>query len=137
MSRWVTAVLAAMVATAGLVVVGGSVDGASAAGGCVSRSEYRRIHDGQSVSTVRAITGVSGKVTSRYSDGDYEYQSREYRTCGSRYGHAYVDFDNSDAVSDCVDAALDDYLNSDDVTYTEPYCGGYSPRVSSKYVYWG
>jgi hypothetical protein len=77
--------------------------------GCVTRSEYRRVHKGNSMSRVHRIFGTRGKQSWEY-DGYYIHsQGREYRVCGSSWGFVSV-------------------------TYDREY-GTW--RLDSKYAYWG
>jgi hypothetical protein len=77
---------AAAIGAATLVLVPASADAAPL---CVSRSEYRHVHNGQSQAQVtRIFHGQHGKVTytSSYST------SRTYKGCGSRWASVDVSF---------------------------------------------
>jgi hypothetical protein len=66
---------------------------ASADSGCVTRTEYRRVHHGYSMGRVHRIFGTRGKKVSEFSGYGYASQMREYDTCGSSWGFVFVSFD--------------------------------------------
>jgi hypothetical protein len=74
-------------------VIGVAAPAAQATGGCVSRSEFRRVHMGTSVQRVTQIYGTSGHVSLR-SGG---YVIRDYRTCTS-FHVSNVSFQNGSVI---------------------------------------
>jgi hypothetical protein len=79
----------------GLTAVGNPVEAA----GCISKAEYKTLTKGMTPGQVFLRTGAKGEITYDF-DGNYvDYQSREYRACGSGgWGWVDVDFDNDHAV---------------------------------------
>lgn len=55
---------------------------ASAAGGCVSNADYRRIGQGQSLRHIRRVAGDDAQVSMRrWTQQGSRYQERRYRMC--------------------------------------------------------
>jgi hypothetical protein len=68
---------------------------AEAAGGCVSKAEFRKAKKQMTTKKVHRIFGTKGKQSFVF-DG---YQSREYKTCTSQYGFVMVDFERGKLTS--------------------------------------
>lgn len=66
------------------------VQPADAATNCVSKAEFRKVTHGMTKTRVHRIFDTAGKQS--FVMGGYE--SREYKTCTSRYGFVYVDYDH-------------------------------------------
>lgn len=54
---------------------------ADASGGCVTRAEYRRVHNGMTPTRVARIYGTSGHLAVASGSGAYRFVIRDYRTC--------------------------------------------------------
>jgi hypothetical protein len=76
-------------------VIGIVAPAAQASGGCVSRSEFRRVHNGMAKTQVSRIFGTGGRQSSLFTIGGDRYESREYEVCGSTWGFASVDYENN------------------------------------------
>ena len=80
------ALLTLMLAAAAVVPLGGS---ASAAVGCVSNADYRRLAQGQSLRHIRRVAGDDAQISMRrWTQSGQRYQERLYDMCrpwNSRY----------------------------------------------------
>lgn len=64
---------------------------ANAAGGCVTRKEFRQVGNGDSIGFVRAMFGTRGRTTSTnyFSDGDV-WKTVDFRQCGKTWGRSAI-----------------------------------------------
>jgi hypothetical protein len=64
---------------------------ANAAGGCVTRKEFRQVHQDDSIGYVRAMFGTRGRTTSTnyFSDGDV-WKTVEFRQCGKTWRRSAI-----------------------------------------------
>jgi hypothetical protein len=63
-------------------------DSASAATGCVSRAEYRRLAQGQLLSYIRRVAGDDAQISMRrWSQNGSRYQERRYAMCRPLYAN--------------------------------------------------
>lgn len=87
----------ALVATGSALVLGWSVIVASpaSASGCVTRTEYKHVHKGQTITKVKSIFhGYGGHREARSVSGGYGTQVRNYRTC-QPYSAVSISFSKS------------------------------------------
>jgi hypothetical protein len=84
---------AALVITVAALGAGTPSVAASYNSGCVTRSEYRRVHDGDSMGRVHRLFGSTGKKVAEYSGYGYASQTRQYRVCSSSWGLVMVNYD--------------------------------------------
>jgi len=80
----ITRTILGVTATAG-IAVGAAVLAAPAQAsgtpGCVSKSEYRHIHNGQTQAQVQRIVGAKGKVISQFHSRYASSVYREFKMC--------------------------------------------------------
>jgi len=80
------ALLTLTLALAAVVPLGGA---ASAAGGCVSNADYRRLAQGQTLRFIRRVAGDDAQIgMRRWTQSGQRYQERRYAMCrpwNSRY----------------------------------------------------
>lgn len=64
---------------------------AQAAGGCVTKREFRKLDEGDSIGLVRAIVGQSGRTISNnyFSDGDV-WRTVSFRQCGKSWNRSAI-----------------------------------------------
>lgn len=90
---------AAVVAASAAMAAGGVSVAAPAdavgSPGCVTRTEFRNVHQGDSQARVARVFGTWGKVTSRYEGSYIRSVDREYKVCNSRWGWVDVSFENN------------------------------------------
>jgi hypothetical protein len=96
--RVVRVIVTAAIAASSLLI---PIQGAQAAG-CVSRREYRKVHQGDSKNKAHRVFGTKGKQTSQYTIGGDKYQDREYKTCTSSYGFVMVSYKNGNVTDKFV-----------------------------------
>ena len=66
---------------------------ASAATGCISRAEYKKVKKGMTRPQVKRIVGTNGRSEGRIeASQDYIIEKRLYRVCTSRKGAAELGF---------------------------------------------
>ena len=66
---------------------------ASAAGGCVSKAEYKKVKQGMTRPQVKKVVGTGGRSRGRTeASQDYIIEKRTYRVCTSRKGSAELGF---------------------------------------------
>lgn len=79
----------------GVLIVIGPVATASAdTPGCVTKREFRSVHRGATKLRVRRVFDTAGRQSSWFNIGGDVYETREYKTCGSRYGLVSIDYVN-------------------------------------------
>ncbi len=76
MKRIITSIA---IAAAMIGAVGFTASPAQAAGGCITRTEFKRIHNGQTLTQVKRIVGYGGTV----SLSSPPIVIRDFRTCTS------------------------------------------------------
>jgi hypothetical protein len=81
-------ILAASAATAALLLAAPVAPASADTKGCVSKTEYKKVRDGWTISRVSNVFDTKGSQTF----SGYGYQSREYKACTSAYGFVNVDF---------------------------------------------
>lgn len=86
-------VVAVVVAGAALLAVAPAAP-VEAAGGCVTRQEFKSIRKGWWKSDVRSEVGAKGKQVYAYRGYSYRTEMREYRACGAKYGYVMVTFED-------------------------------------------
>lgn len=89
MRRAATAALAVALLGGGLAAVSAPAEAANPR--CVSRTEFRKIHHGQTVAQVARVVGARGSLDASSSTGGYRFAIRGFKTC-TRYGVANVTF---------------------------------------------
>jgi hypothetical protein len=63
--------------------------------GCVTRSEFRRVHNGMAKARIHRLLDTNGRQSSVYTIGRDRYESREYRACHRpRWSLISVDYTN-------------------------------------------
>ena len=80
----ITRTIIGITATAG-VAVGAAVLAAPAQAtgtpGCVTRTEYRHVHNGMTATEVARIYGTSGHLSLASGSGQFRMTIRDYKTC--------------------------------------------------------
>jgi len=84
--------IAALVAAAMLTAVGVAPAASADTRPCMSRTEFRAIKNGMTLTRVAAIVGSKGSVTISSGSGPYSMVIRSYRACGSFPGSANVTY---------------------------------------------
>ena len=88
-----TGLAALSLCTAGALTV--APPAAADTAGCVSRVEYRKVHDGMTKKRVHRIFDTRGQQSWAMSSGGRYYESRDYKPCTSpRWGFVWVDYIN-------------------------------------------
>jgi hypothetical protein len=80
MRATVSAVTAAGLLAA-LVIPGTAASAATSARHCANRTDYRRVHKGQTVSTVNRLLHAHGHILAHASGGGYRTEIKSYPTC--------------------------------------------------------
>jgi len=87
--RAITAVITAVLVGGLGVTWAGPADAATA---CMSRSEFRHVHQGMTLPQVSRIVGSNGRVASVHEMGSYRYVIREWAQCSDRSRSAAFGF---------------------------------------------
>lgn len=88
-ARSIATAAVTLIASTGLVTLTAGPAAADTPG-CVTRAEFRQVHDGMTKGLVHRIFDTAGHRESIGSGGE----SREYRTCaGNSYSYASVDYE--------------------------------------------
>lgn len=131
-----TLIALAMGLIASTLVIAGPAE-AAPRGGCVTKAEYRKVREGDSLATVRRKVGQHGRVTSSssYSDGD-GFMDVAFRQCGKTWtwSSIRVSFEMTEREVWVEDWYCDDY-GCEDWGYWETQYGN-PMRATSKYAYW-
>jgi len=96
--RGLAAIAASSAVAAGAIVATGTAANAiPGTPGCVTRAEFRRVHDGMTRSTVTAKFGTGGHITHESWGSGGHNVTVEYRTCAGdpAWSYAEVDFTNN------------------------------------------
>lgn len=139
--------LAFVAAPTAIVATATAADAAPRNQACMTKAEFRRIGEGDTISRVRSIAGTRGRLGSFniFSDGD-TWETREYRQCGKSWSRSAitVSFESTE-----YDEWISDPYCYSDYDYNGYYVGetcddyGYYSTgyrnpliVSSKSAYW-
>lgn len=64
--------------------------------GCVTKREFRKVHNGMSKTRIHRILDTRGKQSSIFTSGGDRYESREYRSCRApSWSMVSVDYENN------------------------------------------
>lgn len=99
---------------------------------CITKKEFRHIHRGMTVTTVRHIVGARGSLTSSntFSDGD-AWATRDFRACKplNKYSSVSVDFEKTEKQVWVPDVECSDW------NWDTGACIGYTDYGSYETVY--
>jgi hypothetical protein len=137
-----TSVLAALAATITLgtapaVLLAPPAQAADATPGCITKSEFRAVTKGTTLSRATRIIGATGRTTSssHFSDGD-GWRTVEFRQCRRTWSRSsvFLDFEKTEREVYVEDWYCDSWGCEDwgywETRYSTPY------RMTSKWAYW-